>query len=561
MPVLNRVRSPIVALFLLALLIEGKPGVSAQAAGAKPSELCTVEGQVVKSTTGEGLRKITVQLQPMSGDQQQARSATTDAAGHFLISNVEPGRYAIAASGSGYAYVAQGYGQGRRARSRLLVLAPGQHEREIVIRLQPPGVITGTVGDEDGDPVVNVQVQALRLANQGQRRQVVGSAGAQTNDRGDYRIFGLEPGQYVIAVNRQQEQLSPLGTGEEARDEVYVPTFFPGTQDAAQATPVQVEPGDEVSGINVDLRPLHGVRMRGRVLSEGSATPSQGVYVSLTPRDLSFIGFPMSNYGTNVQERNGAFEIRGVPPGSYFLSANFNDGRRQYYGRTPVDVGNANLEGITVVMGGAIELRGRFRTDSDAKLDFKSLNLWLQPSENSPGGGGAEIRPDGTFVIKNLYDGNYRLHVGGFPEEYYIKSARLGGLDVLEGGVTISRSQVATQLEIVLTLDGGRVDGAVLKEQQPVGGALVVLVPDLSLRNHEELYSFKRSDSLGRFSMLGLPPGDFKLFAWETTEGVNYNDPDYIKLYEDRGTPVHIEEKRQQSVQLELISAEEEPAP
>jgi hypothetical protein len=149
--------------------------------------------------------------------------------------------------------------------------------------------------------------------------------------------------------------------------------------------------------------------------------------------------------------------------------------------------------------------------------------------------------------------------VNGFPEEYYIRSARLGGVDVLETGLNISHSQAAGQLEITLTLDGGRVDGTVLKEQKPFGGALVVLVPDPPLRNHEELYSFKRSDSLGRFSMLGLPPGDFKLFAWEPVYGVNFNDQDYIKLYEDHGTPAHIEEKRQQSVQLELIPAEEEP--
>ena len=97
-----------------------------------------------------------------------------------------------------------------------------------------------------------------------------------------------------------------------------------------------------------------------------------------------------------------------------------------------------------------------------------------------------------------------------------------------------------------------------LKGQKPFGYALVVLVPDPLLRNREELYSFKRSDSLGRFTMLGLPPGDFKLFAWEEPlDGINYYD--FVKFYESRGTRVHIEERRQQNVQLEVIPADEEP--
>jgi hypothetical protein len=68
----------------------------------------------------------------------------------------------------------------------------------------------------------------------------------------------------------------------------------------------------------------------------------------------------------------------------------------------------------------------------------------------------------------------------------------------------------------------------------------------------------KTTDALGRFSLLGLPPGDFKLFAWETVQGTNYTDPDFLKGFEDRGTPVHIQERRQQTVQLEAITSEEQ---
>src|SRR5262249_4511671 len=146
-----------------------EPGAPAQPAEVRPGEACTIEGQVVKSTTSEGLRKIIVQMQLVEpsrqmipGEERQNRSANTDANGHFLFNDLQPGRYMLTASGNGYPQ--QGYGQqGRRPRTKVLALSPGQHEKGIVFRLQPAGVITGTVSDEDGDPLVNAQVQALRI--------------------------------------------------------------------------------------------------------------------------------------------------------------------------------------------------------------------------------------------------------------------------------------------------------------------------------------------------------------------------------------------------------------
>ena len=161
-------------------------------------------------------------------------------------------------------------------------------------------------------------------------------------------------------------------------------------------------------------------------------------------------------------------------------------------------------------------------------------------------------------MIENVFDGNYRVHVGGFPEESYLKSARVGGADVLIPGLSISHDTSPGTLDLHLALDGGRVDGTVLHNQNPAPAALVVLVPDPPNRDRDELYSSKLADELGRFSLLGLPPGDFKLFAWESGQGLDFKDPEFLKNYEDRGRRVHIETNQQQNVQLELIPAEEE---
>ena len=110
---------------------------------------------------------------------------------------------------------------------------------------------------------------------------------------------------------------------------------------------------------------------------------------------------------------------------------------------------------------------GRFRVEGSDQFDFTRLGLWLQPIDSTMGAGSSQVKADGTFVVENVYDGNYRLRILGFPEQYYVKSAREGGSDVLESGLTISRSQPPARLEIVLSPDGGRVDGTCCKSRIP----------------------------------------------------------------------------------------------
>jgi len=98
----------------------------------------------------------------------------------------------------------------------------------------------------------------------------------------------------------------------------------------------------------------------------------------------------------------------------------------------------------------------------------------------------------------------------------------------------------------------------VLKEQVPVARAWVVLAPDPAHRDRAEMYSMKETDMLGRFSLAGLPPGDYTLFAWEPVQGTSYFDPDFLEPFEGLGRPIHVEEAQRQAVQLALIPAEEQ---
>src|SRR5271157_4660290 len=515
----------------------------------RPDDLCTVEGIVVNGVTGDPIKNISITLQPLVKGGQ-ASNALTDFSGRFAFQNLTPGRYLIQATGLGPNWVFAR--SGPAGSHRLLALDPGRHVHDLIFRFQPGGVITGTVYDEDSQPVVGAQVQAFP-AGHGNRSGI--SAAAQTNDLGGYRLFGIPAGKYYVVA------MGIRGFPSKApADEVYLPTLYPGTSDAGQALPVEVRAGDEQGGIDLSLILTRGVSVRGRVIMPSAAKSSGGAYVQLLPRDAS-LDLPqgLSQYGAVSQDLKGNFEIHGVPPGAYNLSANWGNDKGFYHGQVPVDVGNDNLEGVAVTLLPGFSLPGRVIADPGLPLDFSQLNIYLEPAGTAGvGAGGAKINPDGTFLFENVFEGDYRLHVSGFPEEFYVKSARWGGSDALSSGVNVSRDLGGT-LVIGLALDGGRVDGVVMNDKQPVPGALVALVPDPPNRSREDLYSQTSADRMGRFSMRGLPPGDFKVFAWEPGENMAYRDPDFIKNYENRGAHVHVQVKEQQSVQLDLIPAEDEP--
>jgi hypothetical protein len=475
----------------------------------------------------------------------------TEDNGRFIIRDVAPGRYAIFASGSGYSEEAHQKGKGN-AQMSVLDLTPGKNVSGLAFHLLPPGVITGTVYDEDGDPVAGARVSAMRVAGGSTHRRLGGEGSGQTNDLGEYRIWGLTPGKYLVAATYQP----PQSFSGQRTDEVYLPTFHPSTPDSSQASVVEVEAGAEASGMDVDLRQAHAVMVRGRIMVDAPVKSLRGIYVSLVPR-ASEGGYSLSNYGGSVQSDSGDFEIRGVPPGPYDITAFWNDGRRQLGARVPVEVSSANLEGVTLVLGSPILLTGTIRVEGGNPFEFTRLGLMLQPIDGI-GGGNAQIKPDGTFIVPNVFDGSYQVRVFGYPAEYYVKSVRAGGSEVLESELTVSRSQSPARLEIVLSPDGGRVEGTVLKEQVPVARAWVVLAPDPAHRDRAEMYSIKETDVLGRFSLAGLSPGDYTLFAWEPVQGTSYVDPGFLEAFEGLGRPIHVEEGQQQAVQLALITAEEQ---
>ena len=521
-----------------------------------------MEGLVVKATTGEPLKKAWVMLGNVES-RQPSYVTSTDSSGRFVLKEVEPGHYRLWVERSGY--VPQEYGQrGVHRAGTILTLESGQSLRDIILRLVPTSAIAGRVYDEEGEPTAGVRVQALRYGYEGGHRQFMQAAGAVTNDLGEYRLYGLAPGRYYVSATYTPpiRKLGVTGaratghTDEPAPKEGYAPIYYPGTSQLGGAVPIELRAGQEVGRLDLTLLPTLTVRVRGRVLNAITGRPGRGAIVWLVPRDSGVRESPF-RMQTIVENAQGTFEIRGVTPGSYVLSAYWMEEGEVYRARQTFNVGDSDLDGVNLVLVPGVELRGRIRTEGNPQMKLTDLRVLLQPRDDpETGTASATVKSDGTFVLKNVASDVYDLTLVGTPEDFYLKAARLGSENVVEAGLYLSRARQPGALELVLSSAGGRIDGIVLSEQQRFGGALVVLVPEARRRGLTCLYKTTTTDQYGHFTLRGIAPADYKLFAWEEIEAGAYQDADFLQQYEDRGESLRVVDAGRYSIQLKLIPAD-----
>jgi protocatechuate 3,4-dioxygenase beta subunit len=543
--------------------VSSQPGQSQQfnppVQPTRPEDLCSIEGQAVNALTGEPLKKAHVTMNNLGGQTNATPGAVTDASGRFVIENIDPGRYNVSAERNGFVRFQYGSrGPGRPGAP--LTLSPGQRTRDLVFRLFPQGVITGKVVDEDGEPVESAQIRVLRYAFVRGKRQMTSPGFASTDDQGEYRVFGLDPGKYYLSATYHPQ--TGMGIAQDQKpaaeaNEGYAPTYYPGTNDPAAATVIQISAGAVLGGVDVTLRKTRTIQIRGHVVNPTGEGLPQFVIVQLTPKEGGFLNASTRDM---VQRRDGAFQIRDVVPGSYFLTAQWpsENGRRMV--RQAIEVGNSNLDNVSVVLTPAVSLKGQVRVDGTAEVNFASINISLSPQALLPMGGAfARAADDGTFTLDNVNADSYSVLVYGLPPTFYVKSIRMGDVDAFESGLDLTRSGPGV-LDILVNPNGGEIDGTVADPHgQFAAGATVVLVPDAKHRDHAGLFKRTASDTSGHFSFKGISPGEYKLFAWEDVENGAYQDPEFLQPFENQGESVTIREGSRENRQLKLIPAESTP--
>jgi hypothetical protein len=311
-------------------------------------------------------------------------------------------------------------------------------------------------------------------------------------------------------------------------------------------------------GFNFTLAKVHTVRVRGRVGNDSDGG-RPAASVMLMPRDRMG-GMGMGNNRATVRDPQGHFEIRGVVPGAYTLIAMVQDGRKTLSARQSLDVGSNGVDNILLTIAPGGELKGRLRVEQQPTPQLSGIHLSLQPYDSEGirfGPSNVVMQDDGSFTMSDVAPDRYTVYAFGLPEGYWIKSIRLGSEDATDQPLDFLHG-VGGSLDILLSPTAGQIEGTVMSpKQEPAPGATVVLIPQApNRRGRGQYYKTITTDQTGRFSLKGVDPGDYKVYAWDDVEPGAYVDPDFVKPVENRGATVTVHESGHEKVQLDLIPAD-----
>jgi hypothetical protein len=402
-------------------------------------------------------------------------------------------------------------------------------------------------------------------------------------------------------------RIAPNG---EKTEEVYVTIYYPSERDPQRALPVEVQPGNTTNGIDIVLASARARSFHVRGVAKNSVTgePAAGAQLRLAPKEwTATVVLP-----TATVDPKGNFDIAGVVPGSYVLVGNQSipnpaapaqapaapgAGRQQQpqpapaagaapqppaqitiTTHQPIDVNNTSVDGIQINLVQGVGVAGRIAFEGTPPQNgARGLNMSLVREPDVVGLPASQLRgmvqQDGTFSIANVGPGEYRVYVNpllapfqwGVPnvpqglQNLYVKSVRLGSLNLLTDRVRVSQGASPGDIEVVIG-NGGRVEGTVGNDRRDAASnVMVALIPEGALRQRTDLYRTATSDVNGKFRMQGVPGGLYKAYAFEEAPLDIWQSADFMRPLETRGVAVEVRENGQANVDIVVIPKARRP--
>lgn len=547
-----------------------------------------ITGRVVTPDTGAPVRRAQVRI---TGTDIMTKVATTDNDGVFSFKDLPPGRFTVTATKSGFVTV--GYGQRRPYEAgRPIELRDAQVVERADIVMPRGSAINGRITDEFGEPIADVVVTAMRQSWQNGRRRLQ-SAGrtATTNDLGQYRIYGLPPGEYYVSATLRGSQEMMVtemamvatmvgGPQPDSPRSGYTPTYYPGTPNGSEAQKLAVAIGQEAQNIDFGLLGVRLVKVTGQVIGS-DGRPMEGVSVSTTPRNAAEAGFTSMIGGGARTDKNGNFTLNGVAPGDYTLNARGStvmtsgeggrtmvftmrtdaggDGQSEF-GSVPLSVGTDDVANVVIVTSKGAIATGRVVWEGGAKPTTNTIRITAGSAETGPGlallGGSSSVTADGTFEIKGLA-GHRIFRVANVPAGWLLKAVTLNGHDITDTGLEIKGGDPINNLEVILTARSTEVSGTVKSGNDPATDYTVVIFSEDAQKwvvpQTRHIHS-ARPNQEGRFQLKNLPAGSYYAVALEYIATGDWFDPEVLETLKSKATRFTLQEGVPETLDLRLES-------
>jgi hypothetical protein len=518
---------PAIAMRLAHVTVDRVDGLSVAATAV-------VRGRVT-TPDGRSIPRAVVHLSPQvgpGGPLNQWRVATTDDAGQFEFTQLAAGGLRAGASKSGYATVTARDPARDPSSVRLFDLGDGEKRERLDLTLTPNGAIEGQVVDERGDPLEAASVQLLQIRYENGRRRLVPAGVARlTDDRGRYRAYDVPAGEYVVSAI--------AGTVFSADLPGYARSYYPATSDPAAAQFVAVDPGQELSGIDVSLSRTTTAHVSGRLVS-ASGAPTMATLTLVPSRGASSV----TSIPTGARiGADGVFEFPNVAPGQYVIQASRGRGPavEGEFAAVPVAIDGTDVTGLTVQLSAGSSVSGRITFNSYNRSQpppASALELSAIPmnDDSAPANGAsAAIHDDWTFQISAL-NGPHRFALTRVPAGWTLQAVRVNGRDVTDAALAFGRrEQSVSDVEVVLVDRLNAVSGAVADTPGRAVSNATVLVFSTDRDRWFPSSRFVRRvsvDGQGQFVIEGLPAGSYYLVAPRRLPGEGadaWQDPRFLE--------------------------------
>jgi hypothetical protein len=545
------------------LSLFAQQSTSTESAGGRDKQVCTISGSVVRADTNDPLAKARVVLISEDDSSAPPYVAITGTEGGFTIEGIRAGRYDLYVERNGY--LRKSYGEDNQGNSSaILTLKPAQRLTDLIFHLQRYGVISGRVVDDNGEPAQGITVEVLHRSTSHGKVNTSTVRETQTNDLGEYRIFDLWPGRYLVRASPSQGSGQIIG-GTLLENSIlkseggYAPTYYPNVSGISRAAPVELKVGEEVSHIDLMLLRQRTYKVRGRVLNAVTDHPRGQTDVGLVTEDSDSSTLIDARAGS-ANENTGDFEINDVPAGRYIAIARWRDGENEFVGSVPFEVTDADVDSIHIVINrgadlhGKVIVQGKVAVPAEIQVTITAKDSWQLGSNRR-----ARVKPDGTFLLTGLGDGTYEFDVWSRCEGCYLKAATANGQDILDHGVQISSGAAPSPIELVYNSNSATIDGTVVREDgAPASGAAVILVPDRLRHNRHLDYHEGSTDQYGHFIIRGVPPGAYHVYSWQSIHYADYTDPEFLKPFEYKAQTISVGENEKKSLQLSVLPIPED---